>query len=68
MSQTMSAFLTLDDLANRWRVKGKWVYSNHRRLGLPRLPIGGHLRFPLEGIEEWERRNVCNYPWLNDKD
>jgi hypothetical protein len=56
MNEFETSFLTLADLAARWQVKKKWIYNNHSRLKVPTLPIGGHLRFPLAGLIEWERK------------
>lgn len=58
MSQVDQRFLTLDELAARWKVKRKWVYSNHSRLGVPILPLGRQLRFPIAQLEEWETKNL----------
>jgi predicted DNA-binding transcriptional regulator AlpA len=57
MNRFETSFLTLADLAARWQVKERWIYNNHSRLQVPTLPIGGHLRFPLTEIIEWERKH-----------
>lgn len=67
MSSNQPSYLTLDDLAERWQVNPKWIYSNHRRLGIPRLHLGRQLRFPLREVEEWELRNLENQVLLTQK-
>lgn len=47
-------WLSVEELAARWGVLPRWVYSNHKKIGLPSRKIGGHLRFPLSEIEGWE--------------
>lgn len=48
-------WLTVRELADRLDVPISWVYTNHRREGIPSKKFGGHLRFLLEDIERWER-------------
>lgn len=48
-------WLTVRELADRLDVPISWVYTNHRREGIPSRKFGGHLRFLLEDIERWER-------------
>lgn len=57
MSSEMPDYLTLHDLAMRWRTTGKWIYNNHRRLRVPSLKLGRQLRFRRDFIEQWERQN-----------
>lgn len=59
-----TGYLTLEDLARRWRVKPKWIYSNHRQLGIPSLYLGRQLRFPLRQVEDWEVMNSRNLPMV----
>lgn len=53
-----STFLTVKQLADRWRKSDQWIYSNYRRLGLKVLPIGQQLRFPLDVVEAWEQAHI----------
>ncbi len=57
MSKT-SPCLTVRQLAERWQKSEQWIYNNYRRIGLKVLPIGQHLRFPIEGVEEWEKARL----------
>ena len=57
MSPASAEYLTLQDLAIRWRTNEKWIYSNHRRLRIPSLKLGRQLRFRRDFIERWERQN-----------
>jgi hypothetical protein len=50
--------LTVDQLARRWQKSHAWIYNNYRRIGLKALHIGQHLRFPLEEVLNWEKRNT----------
>jgi hypothetical protein len=49
--------LSVYDLGQRWGVIPQWVYSNYKKIGLHGTKIGGHLRFLLSDVEEWEARN-----------
>lgn len=53
--------LTGEQLANRWQVSISWIYANHRRLKISKLKIGNSLRFPLEELLDWERKNTITY-------
>jgi predicted DNA-binding transcriptional regulator AlpA len=57
-SPKFSVRLTVQELADRWQKSDKWIYSNYRRIGLKVLPIGQHLRFPLEEVEAWEQSHL----------
>jgi hypothetical protein len=50
-------FLGPSELAERWKKSPKWVYTSWRRLGLTPVRLGQALRFPLDEIVEWERKN-----------
>jgi predicted DNA-binding transcriptional regulator AlpA len=50
--------LTVGQLADRWQKSKKWIYSNHRSIGLKVLPIGQQLRFPVEEVEAWEQSQL----------
>jgi excisionase family DNA binding protein len=47
-------FLTIEELAIRWKVAAHWLYGNHKAKQIPTLKIGRSLRFPRKEIEEWE--------------
>ena len=49
---------TVSQLAARWQKSEQWIYSNYRRIGLPRLPLGQQLRFPIEEVELWEKSHL----------
>jgi hypothetical protein len=58
MNQQNLHFLTCDELASRWSKPKKWIYNNWRSLGIPVCHLGQQLRFPIEGIKEWEAANT----------
>ena len=53
-----TTFLTVDDLAARYRVTETTIH-NWRKRGAapPSLRAGRQIRFPLEGILAWEQEN-----------
>ena len=54
---TASPFLTVFDLAERWKKPAQWIYSNWKYIGLNPIAIGKQLRFRLEDIVRWELDN-----------
>jgi len=58
MNQLNPRFLTCDELACRWSKSKKWIYNNWRSQGIPVCHMGQQLRFPIEGIEDWESKNT----------
>jgi len=58
MSNQAPRFLTCDQLAQRWSKSKKWIYNNWRSQDIPVCHMGQHLRFPIDGIEEWELKNT----------
>ncbi len=50
-------FLTVPELARRWRVDKYWVYRNLDLLEIPTLRFGRSIRFALTAILEWEQKN-----------
>jgi hypothetical protein len=58
MDRSESGFFTCEELARRWSKSKKWVYNNWRSRGIPVCHIGQHLRFPVNGIKEWEESNT----------
>ena len=53
----VSPFLTVSDLAKRWKKPAQWIYSNWREVRLKPVAIGRQLRFRLEDIVLWELEN-----------
>ena len=57
-SLTLQELLTLDELAERLKVRKSWVYARTRETGpgsLPRLKAGKYLRFEERAVVEWLR-------------
>lgn len=50
-------YLTVTELAHRWRVDKFWVYRNLDLLGIPTLRFGRSIRFAMSDVLEWEKRN-----------
>jgi len=49
-------FLTVDELAERLKVKKSWLYARTRETGegcIPRLKVGKYLRFNLQKVMAW---------------
>jgi excisionase family DNA binding protein len=49
-------FETIDELAERWKIKKSWLYSKTRDTSegrIPRVKIGKYLRFVPEEVDEW---------------
>lgn len=53
----VSPFLTVSDLASRWKKPSQWIYANWREIGLKPVAIGQQLRFRLDDIANWELDN-----------
>ncbi len=52
-------FLTVDELAEKFRVSRSWVYSSTRETGLrsiPRSMLGKCIRFVESEVMEWLKR------------
>ncbi len=47
--------LTADELARRWQVRSKQVYSLTRAGSIPCVRIGRYCRYRLAAIEQFER-------------
>ena len=62
---SLEDLLTLEELAEKLKVKKSWIYSQSRQTGpgsIPRVKVGKYLRFSLEDVmawlqEEWESEN-----------
>jgi excisionase family DNA binding protein len=58
-SLTLDELLTLEELAQKLKVKRSWVYARTRETGpgsLPRIKCGKYLRFSEGDVKEWLRR------------
>lgn len=52
--------MTIDELANKLKVKRSWIYQYSRQTGpgtIPRIKIGKYLRFRLDEVMEWVEKN-----------
>jgi hypothetical protein len=67
LRQVESKFLTIEEVATRWNVKTKWLYSNHSRLRIPNLTLGRQLRFPIRQLEQWETDNLQHFNELKEE-
>ena len=47
---------TAEQVAQRWQVRSKHVYTLAREGSVPHVRIGRYVRFRLEAIEQWERQ------------
>ena len=50
--------LTVDELAEKLKVKKSWVYSKTRETGpesMPRIKAGKYIRFEMERVMDWLR-------------
>ena len=50
---------TVDELATFLKVPKSWIYSRTRQKGpgaIPRLPCGKYIRFRLDDVLEWLRK------------
>lgn len=53
---TLDKLLTLEELAEKLKVRKSWIYSQTRETGpgsIPRLKIGKYLRFVERDVLEW---------------
>lgn len=55
---TQDGFLTVPELAKRWRVDKHWVYRNLDLLQIPTLRLGRLIRFSVASVNEWEKQNA----------
>jgi excisionase family DNA binding protein len=57
-SLTLDELLTLEELAQKLKVKRSWVYARTRETGpgsMPRLKAGKYLRFQEQAVMQWLR-------------
>ena len=55
---TLEKLLTLEELAERLKVRKSWVYGQTRETGpgsIPRVKVGKYLRFSEKEVMEWLR-------------
>ena len=55
---TLDELLTLEELAERLKVRKSWVYARTRERGpgsMPRLKAGKYLRFQEKAVTQWLR-------------
>lgn len=55
-SITLEQLLTLEELAQKWKVKRSWIYARTRETGpgsLPRIKCGKYLRFREKDVVAW---------------
>lgn len=48
--------LTVNEIADKLKVKPSWVYGETRKTGpgtIPRIRVGKYLRFSLEEVLDW---------------
>ena len=53
---TVAELLTVQELAEKLKVKKSWVYSRTRETGpgcMPRIVLGKYRRFRLQAVLEW---------------
>ena len=53
---TVAELLTVQELAEKLKVKKSWVYSRTRETGpgvMPRISLGKYRRFRLQDVLEW---------------
>lgn len=52
----MEEILTVDELAEDWKVPKSWVYARTRETGpdaIPRIKVGKYIRFEKDKVTEW---------------
>ena len=55
--------ITIDELAQRWKVAKSWVYTRTRESGpgsIPRIKLGKYLRFDWSQVQDWAREQSEN--------
>ena len=55
--------ITIDELAERWKVAKSWVYARTRESGpgsIPRIKLGKYLRFDWYQVQDWAREQSEN--------
>ena len=60
-SLTLEKLLTLEELAERLKVRKSWIYARTRETGpgtIPRIKVGKYLRFEEKPVLDWLRE--CN--------
>ncbi len=56
----MEDFITIDELAQKLKIKKSWLYSQTRMRGentIPCLRVGKYYRFDFEEVVDWLKSN-----------
>lgn len=53
VSPDIEGLLTVEEVADILRVRPRWVYEAAARGELPRIKVGGYVRFHRADIERW---------------
>lgn len=56
MEDAVRQLLTIDELANRFKVKRSWLYSRTREKGegtIPKIKVGKYIRFEEAQVIAW---------------
>ena len=56
-------FLTIDELAEKLRVRKSWLYSRTRETGpesIPKVKVGKYIRFVESEVIDWLKRQNEN--------
>lgn len=51
-------FLTVEEVAERLRIKPTTIYSHCRKGDFPHVRIGGSVRIPSDKLEDWLIKNT----------
>jgi excisionase family DNA binding protein len=55
----MSELLTIQEMAERLKVRVSWLYARTRQTGsgaIPRIKVGKYLRFRLDEVMDWVQK------------
>ena len=54
-------YLTVEELAQKLRVKKSWIYFQTRKTGagsMPRIKLGKYLRFEWSSVQQWAQQQT----------
>ncbi len=60
---TLNELFTLEEMAERLKVKKSWLYSRTRQTGpgtIPRIKVGKYIRFDYQAVMDWLREQNEN--------
>lgn len=62
VSPDRDGLLTVEDVAAILNVRPRWVYEASARGDIPRVKVGGYVRFHREDIDKWieERKEATS--------